>query len=157
MVQPTPEDSRITDEDAAAQGITTRHERMANNERRYRLTAADGSGYIRTVASSVGMWQNSHFHKELLETYIVQSGWAGLAELIDGELRWTILEAGDVFTTTPLTPHNLYMAGNAVMHTVKHGSVANGVDWHASPELDSLTKGLSESDVLSKRAGPRPT
>ena len=152
MEKSTSEDFRITDDDAANQGITTRHERMANNELRYRLTATDGSGYIRTVASCTGTWQNSHFHKELLETYIVQSGWAGLVELVDGVLRWAILEPGDVFTTTPGTPHNLYMSGSTVMHTVKHGSVSNGVDWYASPKLDTMTKGLNESQILSKRA-----
>ena len=79
--------SRISEDDAASQGIRTNHERMSNDELRFRLTAADGSGYIRTVASNTGAWQSSHFHKALLETYIVQSGWAALVELIDGSLR----------------------------------------------------------------------
>lgn len=151
MQESRPGNSRITEIEAANQGITTNHERMTNDELRFRLTAADGSGYIRTVASNPGTWQNSHFHKELLETYIVQSGWAALVELVDGALRWTILEQGDVFTTTLWTPHNLYMPANSVMHTVKHGSVSTGVDWHPSPELDTMTKGLSESQVLSNR------
>lgn len=151
MQSPAPDRVRISDAEAADQGITTSHERMANNELRYRLTAADGSGYIRTVACGEGAWQNSHFHKVLRETYIVQSGWVALVELVDGAPRWAILEAGDVFTTTPQTAHNVYMPGNAVLHTVKHGSSGDGVDWHASPELDDLTKGLDEAEVRSKR------
>jgi mannose-6-phosphate isomerase-like protein (cupin superfamily) len=152
MQSSTPDRVRISEADAADQGITTSHERMANNELRYRLTAADGSGYIRTVASGEGAWQNSHFHRTLLETYIVQSGWVALVELVDGALSWAILESGDVFTTTPLTPHNVYMPGNAVLHTVKHGSSTDEVDWHASPELDYLTKGLDESEIRSRRS-----
>jgi hypothetical protein len=152
MQSSTPERASISDADAAGRGITTNHERMANNELRYRLTAADGSGYIRTVASDEGAWQNSHFHKALRETYIVQSGWTALVELVDGELHWAILEAGDVFTTTPLTPHNVYLPGNAVLHTVKHGSSPDEVDWHASPELDTMTKGLDESQIRSRRS-----
>jgi hypothetical protein len=40
--------------------VTTLHEAMPNGELRFRLIGPDGSSYIRTVASPMGAWQNSH-------------------------------------------------------------------------------------------------
>jgi hypothetical protein len=141
-------DKKLLTEDAVrASGIKTQHERMENGELRFRLTADDGSGYIRTVASETGGWQNSHYHEAVLETYISQQGWMALAELVDHEVLWHFLLPGDVYTTRPKISHNVYLPAHAVIHTVKHGTVAGGVDWHADSLLDSLTKPVLEEDI----------
>jgi hypothetical protein len=138
-------------------GIEERHERMANGELRFRLMAGDGSGYIRTIASDAGGWQNSHYHKMILETYIVQSGWAGFVELVDGDTVWLVLRSGDVYTTQPYVAHNVYLPANTVLHTVKHGDTTAEADWHGSPELDTLTKSVAESEVLQRGKGSSET
>lgn len=125
---------------------------MENGEKRFRLTNLDGSSYIRTEASNIGGWQNSHFHKELTEMYIVQSGWFVYAELLtNGELTLKLFEEGQHFIVNPLVHHNLYMSPFTVTHVVKYGGGNIKVDWFPSTELDRLTKHIPESDFLYMR------
>ena len=126
---------------------------MENGELRFRLTADDGSGYVRTVASEAGGWQNSHYHEAVLETYIAQHGWMALAELVDHEVRWHFLLPGAVYTTRPKISHNVYLPAHAVIHTVKHGTVAGGVDWYSDSVLDSMTKLVPEEDIRRRMGG----
>jgi hypothetical protein len=85
------------------------------------LRNSDRTCYIRTEASLFGGWQNSHFHRRAQETYIVQKGQMGFVELIDDVCRVRIFEKNGVVTTMPTIPHNVYLFGNSVIHTVKHG------------------------------------
>jgi len=134
---------------AESHGISTKHEQMPNGELRFRLSSSsDGTKYIRTAAGGTGAWQDSHFHRSVRETYIVQHGWMAYAELDAGGVSLTVYREGDLFTTSTLTPHNVYLPASAVIHTVKHGHSTLG-DWESSPELDTRTKHLSESDILS--------
>lgn len=137
----------LDDQDAREHGVITRHEQMDNGELRFRLVSSDGSAYIRTCATDGG-WQNSHFHKAVLETYIAQSGQTYLVELVDGKLAWHPLRPGDVYTTKPLIPHNVYMSSDAILHTVKHGHSTDDPDWHPSAELDARTRSLSIDEIL---------
>ena len=127
-------------------GITCLHEKMNNNELRFRLRCKDGSGYIRTVAGYEGAWQNSHFHKSIKETYIVQSGWIAFCCLVDGELEISIYHPGELVTTESFVAHNLYLSAGSIIHTVKHG-VAKENDWLADEKLNEMTKILTESDI----------
>jgi hypothetical protein len=74
-------------------GIYTDHELMPNGEARFRLLAQEG-GYIRTIASEAGKWQIAHKHKQLIETYVVESGWMGFADLVDDQLRIRVITVG---------------------------------------------------------------
>ncbi|MEK3724707.1 hypothetical protein [Paenibacillus sp. FSL H8-0034] len=139
----------ISSEEARSFGIETVHQQMENGERRFRLVSSDGSSYIRTEASSVGGWQNSHYHKELTEIYIVQSGWFVYAELTSyGELSLKFIKEGEAIIFIPLVHHNLFMSPFTVTHVVKYGAGGIEVDWFASTELDKLTKHISESDLV---------
>ena len=56
-------------------GIETHHERMPNGELRFRLYDRDGNGYVHHRRPD-GAWQNSHYHHQIRETYIVETaGW----------------------------------------------------------------------------------
>ena len=57
---------------AEAYGIETDHERMPNGDLRFRMYGRDGNGYVRTISGPVGAWQNSHFHQQIRETFIVE-------------------------------------------------------------------------------------
>lgn len=131
-------------------GISTSHSRMDNGELRYRLVAKDGSSYIRTEASADGGWQNSHYHKSLHETYIVQDKWLAFAELDGHDVRLWIMRAGDIYTTRIGVSHNVYLPPHAVLHTVKHGGTGDGGDWFSDPALDSMTKRLSEAEIVAR-------
>lgn len=140
----------ISADRAGELGISTSHTKMDNGELRYRLVAKDGSSYIRTEASADGGWQNSHYHKSLLETYIVQDKWLAFAELDDGDARLWIMRAGDIYTTRVGVSHNVYLPAHAVLHTVKHGGTGECTDWFGDPALDELTKRLSEAEILAR-------
>ncbi len=137
----------IKQEDIAKYGISSKHEQMNNGELRFRLTADDGSGYIRTVAGKNGAWQNSHLHKLNRETYIVQSGWMVLAELRNNKVVLNIFKPSDVVSTEPGIIHNVYLPSGAVIHTVKHGSTSEK-DWTPNEEFDKRTKILDEEEIL---------
>lgn len=128
-------------------GIACDHEAMANGEIRFRLISKDGSVYVRTESGENGAWQNSHFHKNAKETYIVQTGWMAFASNVDEELDIVILRSGDELTIKPFTIHNVYLPGGAVIHTVKHGA-ATKQDWFEDVEFDRATKHLSEKDIM---------
>jgi len=127
-------------------GITCSHEKMKNEEIRFRLNCDDGSAYIRTVGGDKGGWQNSHFHQSIRETYIVQKGWMALASVGKEKLELSLYRSGENVTTEPFVVHNIYLPAGAVIHTVKHG-LAEGKDWCGDEELDKMTKTLNENDI----------
>ncbi|WP_058303378.1 hypothetical protein [Gorillibacterium timonense] len=81
----------ISVEEAETLGVRTIHHKMENGERRFRLVSADGSSYIRTEASRHSGWQNSHYHKEVTEWYVVQKDWFPSPEL-DKLTKWMTAE-----------------------------------------------------------------
>ena len=133
---------------SAVHGVCVRHSVMpTNGEQRFRLNSRhDGTAYIRTVtAATASGWQNPHFHDTLRETYIVERGWIGYAELRDGAVVFRRCVPGDVFTTSPRIVHNIYMSANSVIHTVKHAAGALApdapTDWlSGTPECEQLRR-----------------
>ncbi|MBT9596192.1 MAG: cupin domain-containing protein [Vitreoscilla sp.] len=135
---------------------TAHHEMSPGGELRFRLSSADGTRYIRTVrpAGSGGEWQDAHYHRSVLETYIVQAGWIAFVEETDGQPRARRLEPGEIVTTQPGVHHNVYMADGAVIHTVKHG-IADGEDKEPAPSLTQWCKQFStELMVVGLTAKP---
>lgn len=146
----------LTAEEAAA-AITSNHQVMDNGELRYRLMAKEGYGYILTVAGPQGAWQNSHLHRAVRETYIVQNGWMAMATYQDGVVDIRVYRPGETITTEIGVPHNVYLPAGAVTHTVKRGDTAETSDWTAVKELDEITKPLSETEIfrLARALKPR--
>jgi hypothetical protein len=139
-------------------GIEIHHERMPNGELRFRLHGRDGSGYVRVISGPRGAWQNSHYHRQIRETYIVETGWMVLAER-QSEAHDVVLrrlDPGGIVTTEPMRKHNVYLPAETVIHVVKHGSVLGEADWIAAPDLDAVTKCLSETQIL-EQAKPHST
>ncbi len=137
----------INDNELSQYGIRTNHNIMDNGERRFRLSGADGSCYIRTEAAGDSGWQNSHYHTRLSEICIVQEGWVVYAELIDGKVVANKYTAGETYLIRPMIPHNTYLASNTILHTVKFGDCTDP-DWIANPELDALVKGTDPETLL---------
>lgn len=127
-------------------GICTKHGCMrTNGELRFRLNSSkDGSSYIRTQTSSAsGGWQNEHFHFCLRETYIVERGWIGYAELTAAGPSFRKFTEGQLFTTSPDVVHNVFMPPEAVIHTVKHnGGVAK--DWQSDARCAALKEHIAK-------------
>jgi mannose-6-phosphate isomerase-like protein (cupin superfamily) len=129
------------------QGIIVNGEQMSNGEIRFRMIDRDGNGYIRTE-TTVGGWQNSHSHKTLSETYVVERGWMGFAKLVDKNLAVTVLSKGGMVTTPVGICHNVYLPAGAIIHTIKHGGICEQSDWFPCPHLDELSKKLSEDEIF---------
>lgn len=129
-------------------GVFTRHHELEpGGEKRFRLYAMDGTGYIRTDSGKAkGKWQEGHWHDKIMETYIVQSGWIGFAEIIEGTLKVQVLKKGAIFTTKPGISHNVYMSNRAVIHTVKHGT-GEGENRTPDENITQMTKNLSEQEI----------
>lgn len=141
-------------------GLSTLHEQMDNGELRFRLKHSGGSAYIRTEASQASGWQNSHYHAQVRETYIVESGWMALAELIGGETRIRLFDAGDLVTTSPKVVHNVYLSDAAVIHTVKHdgGAFEDRLNDGDCPAFDLATQRLSnDAEVRAAAMSVRKT
>ncbi len=139
----------LSAEDVAKHGIVMSHELMDNGELRFRLKASDGTGYIRTEAGKNGQWQSSHFHKTTREIYIVQRSWMCMAIYDNGKLTLRIYHEGEYTEVEPMTAHNVFLPEGAITHTVKFGN-ADAEDWRFFPELDPMTRGLSEEDIKRK-------
>ncbi|HVW82855.1 MAG TPA: hypothetical protein VHC68_02860 [Candidatus Paceibacterota bacterium] len=142
-------------EEITALGVVFSSHAMDNGETRHRVLR-QGYGYILTIMPpDGGGWQNSHYHKEIKEQYTVQEGWICYACLVpggnNGGVSFKIYTAGQTFTTGT-EPHNVYMPGGAVIHTVKHGMTSLEKDWFPSPELDLLTKEVSENELRRRIA-----
>jgi mannose-6-phosphate isomerase-like protein (cupin superfamily) len=101
-------------EEARTKGVSTGHSEMPNGELRFRLKHVDGTAYSRTEASASGGWQNSHYHRTVRETYIVQRGRMAFAELVDGDLKVRIFGPNEICTTEPNVSHNVYLFRNSV-------------------------------------------
>ncbi|MCG7376772.1 hypothetical protein MH215_07185 [Paenibacillus sp. ACRSA] len=143
----------ISLEEAKDLGVETAYHLMDNGEKRFRLINKDGSSYIRTQGPENGSWQNSHYHQALKELYVVQEGWIAYAELDEqNQFSLRILEKDDSVMVPPLRPHNIYMSSLAVTHVIKFGGNREiKPDWFASPQLDLLTKHISEIDLLTSK------
>lgn len=137
-------------------GISTAHQIMPNGEIRFRLVDRNGIGYMRTEAGRTGAWQNSHLHKHMKETYVVQAGWIAVAQLSgDGKVEIKVFREGDVWTASPGVAHNIYMPAGSITHVVKHGAGTMD-DWatsEATELLDRLSKLLLEFDILRIAGG----
>lgn len=130
----------LSTSEALEMGVSTCHHQMDNGEKRFRLSTQFGSSYILTLSSPNAAWQNSHYHEEKREFYIVEAGWILMVMLVDEGL--TIRKIGkDESVMMPVgVKHNVYIAENTIVHTVKYGT--KETDWNACPELDELVKDI---------------
>ena len=142
---------KMTTEEALTHGITTNHEQMENGELRFRLVSNDGTSCMRIQATDTGAWQNSHSHATLRELCVVQTGWIVFVEYDEDTKTCTFkkVNAGEICQSRPRVPHNMYVSANSVHYSVKFGDLSVN-DWLPSPELDALTKHMSEDELLSR-------
>jgi hypothetical protein len=130
-------------------GITCPHELMENGELRFRLFGQDGNGYVRTVASSSGGWQNGHSHTAFRELYLVETEWMALAIATreSNVAEISIYEAGETFVTPMGLVHNVYLPANATIHTIKFGIRGPQPQWEPALWFNEQTNHLSEADI----------
>lgn len=119
-------------EDLSKYGIQISGDRMDNGETRIRMTS-DSSSYIRTETKDQDGWQNSHYHSEQMEFYLVERGEILFAVIENGKVVIKKYHDGDIFGVNPMVPHSIKMGANGLVHTIKYGGKP---DWKESPELD---------------------
>lgn len=109
--------------------------KMENGEYRFRLSS-DQSAYIRTE-STKAVWQNSHFHSEQTEYFLVEKGEVLFATMENGDIEIRVYSTGDFFFVSPMIPHNMCLSEGGITHTIKFGGMP---DWNAFPRLDEYLK-----------------
>ena len=141
----------ITKEEAEAHGIECTHSMSEDGELRFRLIKNDGTAYIRTEAPPNGEWQDSHWHNKVRETYIVQKGWIGYAEVQGVCETYRVYKEGELFTTSPHIIHTVYMPSKSVIHTVKHGdsSGEKRLEDERTDSFNKVVKAISEEELKS--------
>ena len=127
-------------------GISAKHHVMDNGELRFRLIGSDGSAYIRTESSAESGWQNSHYHTTIKELYLVQKGWILFVELLNDKVIIKKYLSGEFCISQPGIHHNVYMAPNTVLHTIKFGDCENE-DWKKSEKLDEIIKSIDAYNI----------
>ena len=148
------EKRKLSAEEVVVSGVLTDHKLMFNGDRRFRLVDGESGAYAGMAVITEGAWANSHYHKNVIEIVAVIKGWVAFAELKDGKLNIRILRENESLTLChPGLPHNMYMSANTRMVGIKlAGTTVNNpseVDWYASPEMDALTKHLTEEQILA--------
>ena len=135
----------INDTEISQYGIYTKHHMMDNGERRFRLFGADGSSYTRTESVSDSGWQKSHYHSEIKELYLVQKGWILFAEFVEDEVKIRKYVADEYCISHTMVPHNVYLAPDTVIHTIKFGDCSKA-DWNGCEELDEMIQKIEDSN-----------
>ena len=137
---------RMTTQEAENLGIDAVHHEMDNGEKRFRLVSKTGSSYILTQSAGKPVWQNSHVHHEKKEFYVVEKGWILMA-LYDGkDLTFKKIHADESVFVPAGIQHNVMMSEDALLHTVKYGTVEE--DWHACTHLDELLQCTDVSEYI---------
>lgn len=137
--------------EAELMGIKTHHTIMDNGEKRFRLIADDGSGYVRVESGQSFGWQNAHYHNSFNELCIVQKGKA-IVVLEEGKgYSVSVLSPGDFVIFAKGTGHNTYLFSNSVTHTIKYGNIESD-DWVSSPKLDAYCEFLNIENVKPSEA-----
>lgn len=141
---------KIPLEHAAEAGIAMSLKRDSDSgETRVRVSGFAADVTLTQLPAGQGSWQKSHRHVNVTEHSFVIQGWVALVTQSEtGALFFKRYAAGDCFNTRPGLIHNLYLAGDTVLSTVKVGDNPEERDWIPCPELDDRLSALSESKVL---------
>ena len=63
-------------------------------------------------------------------------------QLVDDNLVVERYGPEGIFISQPGIPHNVYVAGDTIFHTIKYGDCAKS-DWIACPKLDEKIKNIN--------------
>lgn len=69
-----------------------------------------------------------------------------MATIEEHKLKITILGTGSFYKTEPNTPHNVFLAAQSIIHTIKLCTPGD-IDWIPAPTLDDATLHLTEDDL----------
>lgn len=135
---------KISIRKARKYGLKMNSSLMENGEKRFRLICTkDKTAYGRTEGGKKGYWQNSHYHKNMSELYVVQNGKILFAKYRDNQLEIIEVDQNGICTAEPNVPHNVYMYPDTVIHTIKYGETED-YDWIPFEKLDNI---LSEKTI----------
>jgi hypothetical protein len=87
------------------------------------------------------------------EVAAVHKGWVAFATPAGGMLRIRIYRPGESLVMAPQYVHNTYLSAGSVLMYLKFGDCRTG-DWVSDPDLDKITKALSEADILRMAEAP---
>lgn len=126
------------------QDITMEHEQMPNGENRFRIKTTDNSMVSFCKSEKISGWQNAHYHKNLRELYIVQTGEVILViQDKENKIDYHLLHTGETYMVEPDVKHNVYLLEGASTCVIKFGAQMEK-DWFPAIELDKICKSLAK-------------
>ena len=114
-------------------------EKMPNTETRYRIKIDNNTLYSITKSGEKLSWQNSHYHKDCNELYLVQEGKILIVIQDKEKISKKILIKGQMIDIKPNISHNVYMFEDTETCVLKYGDVKPN-DWHSDKNLDNICK-----------------
>lgn len=117
-------------------------EKMPNTETRYRIKIDNNTLYSITKSGEKLSWQNSHYHKECNELYLVQKGKALIIMQENEKISKKIIKEGEMITIKPNISHNIYMFEDTQTCVLKYGDVKQN-DWYSDEKLDNICKEIN--------------
>lgn len=121
-------------------------EKMPNTEIRYRLKIDDNTLYSVTKSGEELAWQNSHYHKNCNELYLVQKGRILVVMQEKEKILKKIIEEGEMVVIKPNVSHNIYMFEDTETCVLKYGNVKQN-DWYSDESLDSICKKIDIENI----------
>lgn len=136
----------VKDEYLGENNILMSIEKMPNTETRYRIKIDDNTLYSITKSGEELAWQNSHYHTNCNELYLVQKGKVLIVMQEAEKITKKIIETGEMIAIKPNISHNIYMFENTETCVLKYGDVKQN-DWHPDKILDSVCKNIDIENI----------
>lgn len=121
-------------------------EKMPNTETRYRIKLDDDTLYSITKSGEKLSWQNSHYHKNCNELYLVQKGKVLIVIKEKDKIFHKVLNESQMLVIKPNIPHNIYMFEDAETCVLKYGDVKEK-DWYPDEDLDNVCKSIDIENI----------
>lgn len=137
----------IKDKNLSKNKILVSLENMKNTETRCRVKFEELLLCNITKSGKILSWQNSHFHKNCKELYLVKQGKMLLVTNENGNISRVVLSEGEISIIKRNVSHNVYLYEDTVICTLKYGGDEKE-DWYEDNRLDEMCKGV---DVESNK------
>ena len=87
-------------------------------------------------------WQNAHYHKYAVETYLVIKGKILVAIKNGNMIKFKQLKPGRRITIPPRVKHNIHVGKNTLFYVSKKSKEDLEDDWYSANKLDTYSKDI---------------
>ncbi len=125
-------------------------EYMPNGEKRGRLKISNKLVFSYTSTQKDHGWQNAHYHKYAVETYLVIKGKILVAIKNGNMIKFKQLKPGRRITIPPRVKHNIHVGKNTLFYVSKKSKEDLEDDWYSANKLDTYSKEIKHAERYKK-------